>query len=103
MRKNPEYKRPAVIAFDPEVLKGLFEAVLRPTHDQKWADLRAADAEFARAALAKANTIEGDETISSREAYLQGVADMHAAVNRQRLIMELDDFNPDLLLRPDVA
>lgn len=86
------------LSMDTDVLKGIYEAEHRPTHDQKWAELDEADAPFARAALARAEQIRVEE-IDPGDAYLQGVADFHATQARQRLIDDMADFDPGALTK----
>lgn len=89
MKKTPARDVLAAPHIDPAILQGLFEAEHRPTHDQKWGDLEAGDAPFARAALTKARNIRDAEVvIDPGDAYLQGVADYRAAMVRQDLLSQ---------------
>lgn len=98
MRNRQKSPKESVAGIEPEVLIGIYTAEHRPTHDQKWAELDAADAPFARAALARAAEIRAEET-DPGNAYLQGVADFHAAQSRQQLIQEMVDFDPQTIIR----
>jgi hypothetical protein len=102
MRKSHE-PQPSTSLFEPEVLIGLYEAEHRPTHDQKWAGLTAADAAFARVAIARANEIEETDGTTARYAYLEDLADMHLAFARQKLIDELDGLSSDQTALPPAA
>ena len=97
MKDRQKFPKASVAGIKPEVLKGIFIAEHRPTHDQKWAELDAADAPFARAALARAEEIR-TEGMDPGNAYLQGVADLHAVQTRQQLIEEMVDFDPQTII-----
>lgn len=68
-------------------MMGLFEAEHRPSHEDKWRELEAEDAPLARHAVVKAEAIRADGE-DPGNAYLRGVADALAWLNRQRLIAE---------------
>jgi hypothetical protein len=97
MRDRPKNPHKTVAGIQPEVLQGIYTAEHRPTHDQKWAELGAAEAPLARVALARAEEIRAEE-MDPGEAYLQGVADFRAAHVRQGLIKEIADFDPATII-----
>jgi hypothetical protein len=93
MANNPEIITILPI-IDAAVLKGVFDNT-RQTLDQKWDEFDASDAEFARYALEKANTLGSSDPLL-REAYLEGMTDHRAAIFRQQLLdMIKIRFNPD--------
>jgi hypothetical protein len=68
---NPKKKAQSLSG---EAMVAAFQAEHRPTHDQKWAALDAADAPMVRKALVRAEEVSA-EGLDPGEAYLQAIAD----------------------------
>ena len=69
-------------SIDEQVVAGLYLSPSQPNHNQKWAELDANEAPMARAALLKANQLRALR-IDPGQAYLEGIADLRAALRRQ--------------------
>jgi len=71
-----------------EAWKMAYSAEHRPSHDHKWRQLGKQQSEVAHRALVRADEIRSED-IEAADAYLQGVADAYAALERQRILEEL--------------
>lgn len=81
------------LTIDTLVLEGLYHSEVPPTHETKWKEL-GENAAFAREALVRAQRIR-EEGVDAGNAYLEGIADFHAAVVRQALLQVVQTFNPE--------
>jgi hypothetical protein len=86
--------QPILPAIEPAIVEAIFKPEHKPSSSSKWDDFSASDALLARSALTKANRL-GAAGSELRAAYLEGVADTHAALLRQTLLNDVQKhFDP---------